>query len=166
MSDPFLGELRLFPYTFSPQGWAACDGQLLPISQNTALFSLLGTTYGGNGVTTFALPDLRGRVPVHQGQGPGLSDRTLGEQDGAEATTLTTAQLPAHTHLPAVSSAEASTNRPAGAVPARGGEYAPTPDGSGAPSSPTGGSQPVPLLQPYLVLRWCIALNGIYPSRS
>src|SRR5262245_26202423 len=98
MSDPFIAEIKMFGGNFAPLGWATCDGQLLPISQYTALFSLLGTTYGGDGVTNFALPDLRGRVPMHPGQGPGLSPRTLGEKAGTETVTLTTAQLPAHNH--------------------------------------------------------------------
>src|SRR5919109_3928213 len=98
MSDPYVAEIRIFPFNFAPRGWAFCNGQLLPISQNTALFSLLGTTYGGNGQTTFALPDLRGRVPISSSQGPGLSNYDLGEIGGFESVTLTTNQLPAHTH--------------------------------------------------------------------
>src|SRR6187402_1117505 len=98
MADPFVAEIRIFPFSFAPKGWAFCDGQLLPLSQNTALFSLLGTTYGGDGKTTFALPDLRGRAPIHQGQGPGLTSRSLGEQDGTETVTLISSQIPAHAH--------------------------------------------------------------------
>src|SRR5439155_18983562 len=111
MSEPFLGEIRLFGFNFAPRGWAFCQGQLLPIAQNTALFSLLGTTYGGNGQTTFALPDLRGRVAVGFGQGPGLSNIDLGQVSGAETATLTQAQMPAHGHLASVSQAAASSTK-------------------------------------------------------
>src|SRR3954465_13916452 len=122
MATPFIGQISLFGGNFAPRGWAFCKGQLLAISQNTALFSILGTTYGGNGQTTFALPDLRGRVPIHFGQGPGLSSYALGETGGAETTTLTVNELPAHTHAvsPRASNNAQTTNRPGGTIPARG----------------------------------------------
>lgn len=123
MSDPYLGEIRLVGFNYAPINWALCDGQLLPISQNSALFSLLGTLYGGNGVTTFGLPDLRGRVPMHQGQGPDLSPRTVGESGGAETVTLTTNQIPSHTHTLTGSAARQDTNLVSGAAPTKGGYY-------------------------------------------
>ena len=163
-ASPFIAEIILFAGNFAPRGWAFCNGQLLSISQNTALFSLLGTTYGGNGQTTFALPDLRSRVPVHPGQGPGLSSYQLGQSGGAETVTLGVNQLPAHTHAatsPPVDTA-ATSNRPtSGMAPARGGAYAPGPSvGS------TGGSQPHTNLQPHLALNYIIATQGIFPSRN
>ncbi len=168
--DPFVGELRLFGFNFAPRGWALCQGQLLPIAQNTALFSLLGTTYGGNGQTTFALPDLRGRAPIGFGQGPGLSDRVQGQWVGAEQVTLVGAQLPPHNHTVGASSA-ATGKSPAGSYPAfttGASSYGGTAD---LQMSPTmvgggGGSQPHGNMSPALVLNWCIALEGIFPSRS
>lgn len=169
-SDPYLGEITLFPYNFAPRGYAFCDGQILPINQNTALFSLLGTTYGGNGITTFALPDLRGRVPLESGQGPGLSNIDLGETGGAEAATLTQSQLPAHSHLASVTQAAGTSTRPATKIPAAGAAvYGASSDGSTfnpAHIQNTGGSQPFSLRTPYLGLHYCIALQGIFPSRS
>ena len=169
MSEPFLAEIVMFAGTFAPRGWAFCNGQILPIAQNTALFSLLGTTFGGNGQTTFALPDLRGRVPVHPGQGPGLPNVTLGESAGASTRTLTIDQLPAHGHLAGVTQGAQAGTRPAGAVPSAGGAYAPASDGSTfnpAFIQPTGGSQPFDLHQPYLGINFIIALQGIFPSRN
>ena len=167
MSEPFLGEIRAFGFNFAPRGWAMCSGQILPIAQNTALFSLLGTTYGGNGQTTFALPDLRGRAPVHQGQGPGLSNKSLGEQAGQETHTLIVTEMPAHTHSQPASNAEQDTNRPVNAVPARGGVYAGSGDGTFMDANTlAGGSQPHNNMQPYLALNYCIALEGIFPSRN
>jgi microcystin-dependent protein len=171
MTEPFLGEIRLFPYNFAPRGWAFCAGQILAISQNTALFSLLGTTYGGNGQTTFQLPDLRGRVPNSAGQGPGLSSYTLGEQGGAENITLIAQQMPAHNHAVAVNNSGSATGRPSGGYPGQtsGNAYAPNSDGSTfAPQavSNAGGSQPHENRPPYLTLNYCIALEGIYPSRN
>lgn len=171
MTEPFLGEIRLFPYNFAPRGWAFCQGQILPIAQNTALFSLLGTTYGGNGQTTFALPDLRGRVPNSSGQGPGLSSYTLGEQGGVETVSLIAQQMPTHNHTIAVNNSGASTGRPSGAYPGQtsGNSYAPSPDGSTfAPQavSNAGNSQPHENRPPYLTLNYCIALEGIFPSRN
>lgn len=171
--DPLIGELRLFGFGFAPRGWAFCEGQLLPISSNTALFSLLGTTYGGDGKTNFALPDLRGRVAVSMGSGPGLSPTQLGDKGGVEQVTLSPNQGPSHSH--GVQAAEtASTTRPNDAVPASvaatsASGFAAAPDGTAmnaAMIAPSGGGEPHENRQPYLVLNWCIALDGIFPSRS
>jgi microcystin-dependent protein len=167
VSAPFLGEIRPFGFNFAPRGWALCDGQLLSIQQNTALFSLLGTQYGGNGVQDFALPDLRGRTALHQGQGPGLTGRSVGERSGEEAHTLTTNQMPQHTHAIAASNSDASSNRPSTQRgPARGGAYDTGSDSEMRPPTPTGGSQPHNNMQPYLVVSYCIALQGIFPARN
>jgi microcystin-dependent protein len=155
MSDPFVAEIRLFAGNFAPKGWAFCQGQILSIQQNTALFALLGTTYGGDGRSTFALPDLRGRVPVGQGQGPGLSLRDLGETGGASTVALLESELPAHGQ-PA-STQPATTNRATSAVPAAGGRYAPP---------PASASQPHENRPPALGLHYIIALQGIFPPRS
>lgn len=173
MSEPFLGELRLMSFNYAPRGWAFCDGQLLAIAQNQALFALLGTTYGGNGQTTFALPDLRGRAPMHAGPSS-AGNVALGERGGAESVTLTAGQLPIHTHTLAASSDLANASVPGNALPAakpRGGmnRYAaPGSETLMAPSSlaPAGGSQPHPNMQPFTVLTWAIALQGIFPSRD
>ena len=177
MADPFIGEIRIFGGNFAPVGWALCDGSLLPITQNTALFSLLGTMYGGDGVRTFALPDLRGRVVVSFGQGPGLSPYVQGQVGGAESSTLTAAQMPAHSHSVGASNTP-STADPKGAVPAKvvgttpgSGThvYGATPDGTtmnNAMIGTSGGGQPVSVLQPYLAINYIIALQGIYPSRG
>ncbi|HEX9994322.1 MAG TPA: tail fiber protein [Acidimicrobiales bacterium] len=169
MSEPFLGEIRLFPYTFAPRGWAFCQGQLLSIAQNTALFSLLGVTYGGNGQTTFGLPDLRGRVAMSSGQGPGLSNYVLGETGGEETVTLLQNQMPMHNHMVNASSQASSASRPSGQFPSAGGAYTGATDGSLMNPSmigAAGGSQPHDNMQPYLTLNYCIALEGIYPSRN
>lgn len=171
MSEPFLGEIRLFPYNFAPRGWAFCQGQILPISQNTALFALLGTTYGGNGQTTFALPDLRGRLAVSSGQAPGGSFYTLGEVGGTETVTLLQNQMPAHNHLVNVNNQGSNTGRPNGSLPGQTSSnvYAPSPDGSTfnpQTISAAGGSQPHENMQPFLVMNYCIALEGIFPSRN
>jgi microcystin-dependent protein len=167
LSEPFLGEIRLFGFNFSPRGWAVCAGQIMSIQQNTALFSLLGTQYGGNGVQTFGLPDLRGRVAINQGQGPGLQNYDIGEITGSETVTLTSQQMPIHTHLQPVTNGPASTSRPHSTVPAAGGSYAAAGDGGAfVPPSTAGGSQPFSILQPLLVLNYCIALQGIFPSRN
>lgn len=190
--EVYLGQLILVGFNFCPRGFASADGQMLPINQNTALFSLLGTTYGGDGRTTFALPDLRGRVPVHIGSGPGLSPVTLGERAGAEQVTLTQQQIPSHTH-PATSAATATTRvqassgtaataDPAGNVLANTGREniynagpAPTPLGPSAAETavsvtttvqPTGGGQPFDNRQPFLGMLWCVATEGIYPPRN
>jgi microcystin-dependent protein len=161
----------IVPYNFSPRGWAFCNGQILPIAQNTALFSLLGTTFGGNGQTTFALPDLRGRVANSSGQGPGLSSYDLGQVGGTESETLTINQMPMHNHpvAPLAFSGDGDATSPAGAFPAKNGAYNSTSDNTlmgVTPSGLAGGSQPFSLLQPYLTLNFCIALEGIFPSRN
>ena len=172
-TEPFLGQLALLPYTFCPRGWTEANGQLVAISSNTALFSLLGTTYGGDGRTNFALPDLRGRVPLGQGQGPGLSNIQLGEQSGAESVTLMTNQMPMHTHALQVSSQAATHAAPANtrvlAATQNAGSYvAAAPDTTLAAGSVgvSGGGQPFSVRNPYLGMRWCIALQGIFPSRN
>ena len=169
MAEPFLSEIRLMSFVFAPRGWALCNGQLLPINQNQALFSLLGTTYGGDGRVNFALPDLRGRSPLHVGAGT-----SLGERDGEEAHTLTVAELPGHSHALSASSDVANTNLPGTALPAgkpRGGinRYAAAGSSNTAlhPGSLTaapGGGQPHNNLQPYLTINFVIALQGIFPS--
>ena len=172
MANPYLGEIRLFPYNFAPSGWQFCQGQTLPISQYQALFALIGTTYGGNGVQNFALPDLRGRVVITSGNGPGLSSFVLGESSGTENVTILANQMPSHTHLLNASDATATVTRPGGAALGRtaGATYAPAPDGSTTMSAssiaPAGGNVPISVLQPYLVLNYCIAMVGIFPSRN
>jgi microcystin-dependent protein len=169
MSEPFIGQIQPFGFNFAPRGWAFCNGQLLPIAQNTALFSLLGTTYGGDGRTTFGLPDLRGRAALHYGQGPGLSDRRLGQRSGTETNTLQVANLAAHTHKAQVSSALGNTDVATGHYLAQTPEdnYHSTTDGSmGGTSASTGNNQAVNNMQPYLTINVCIALTGIFPSRS
>ncbi|MEO5609318.1 MAG: tail fiber protein [Ornithinibacter sp.] len=175
MTDPFVAEIRAFPFTFAPRGWALCDGSLLPISQNTALFSLLGTTYGGDGRVTFALPDLRGRVPVHPGQGPGLTARDLGEQGGQASVSLLVSEMPSHSHAVTASAGAAYARSPSGEHFANqsgglngyaGPSGAPSALLAAAASDATGGGQPHNNLAPYLVLTFCIALQGIYPPRS
>lgn len=171
MPNQFVAEIRIFAGNYAPTGWALCDGQLLPISQNTALFSLLGTTYGGDGRSTFALPDLRGRVPIQPGQGPGLSNRELGESDGSETHTLGTLEMPAHTHNVMVSAANGSADSPIGAVMARNPaaipQYGADADAnlSAEAVANSGGSQPHPNIQPYLTVTYIIALQGIFPQR-
>lgn len=168
MSEPFLGQLMLVPYNFAPRGWALCNGQLLSIAQNSALFSLLGTTYGGDGVTTFALPDLRGRVPLSAGQGPGLSNYTLGEVAGSENVTLLVTQIPAHNHTVTCYNGDPESSSPVNSLPANATSYAATADSLMAQNmiGPAGGSQPHTNIQPFLVLNWIIAMEGIFPSRS
>jgi microcystin-dependent protein len=168
--DPFLGEIRPVGFTFAPVGWALCQGQILPISQNTALFSLIGTTYGGNGVSTFALPDLRGRYAMHAGQGPGLANHDLGESAGVEAVTLTAGNLPAHGHGVGASSAAATAWSPAGGVPAKAARTVYKSGGAAAMASDSlsvaGQNQPHENHQPFLSVIYIIALQGIYPPRS
>jgi microcystin-dependent protein len=173
MSEPFLGELRLVPYNFAPAGWAFANGQVLPISQNTALFSLLGTTYGGNGTTTFQLPDLRGRVPISSGAGPGLSSYTIGETLGVESVTLTVTQMPSHSHLVNASGNKENKASPIGNYPASDAtgitaEYstASTGEMNASMIATTGGGEPHENRQPGLVLNWIIALQGIFPARN
>jgi microcystin-dependent protein len=179
MSDPFLGEIRLFPYNFAPRGWAFCQGQLLPINQYAALFSLLGVNYGGNGTSNFALPDLRDKVPIHWGTGPGLTPYTIGETGGEQSVTLLSTEVPPHNHPMGALAASATATAPAGAYPAEGhGQgrgafqirtFAP----SGTPTSlvptavgPVGSGTPHNNMQPSLVMNWFIALEGIFPARN
>ena len=165
MSEPFLSEIKIISWNFAPKGWAFCNGQFLPINQNQALFSLLGTTYGGNGQTTFALPDLRGRIPIHFGSG-----HTLGEAAGAESVTLTLQQLPTHLHFMGASSQNADIDIPTGANLAafNNGYRQATNLVAITPTtiSSVGGSQPHTNMQPYLTLNFIIALQGIFPSRN
>lgn len=165
MAEPFVSQINLFSFNFAPRGWAQCAGQLLPINQNQALFSLLGTTYGGNGTTNFALPDLRGRVPVGFGNGV-----TLGERAGAETVTLTSAQMPTHNHAVSASSAAPAVGSPTGNTWATGGSaaYASTTNTAMSPLALTnaGGNQPHENRAPSLTLNFCIALQGIFPSRN
>ncbi len=162
MSEPFLGEIRMVGFNFAPQGWAMCNGQVLQISQNAALFSLLGTTYGGNGTSTFQLPDLRGRVAISQGSGPGLTPYVLGESGGSETTSL----VAAHNHELLASESLGTTDLPGSAVPAGGGSYASADDGSRMISTEVTGASAVSILQPFLSLNFIIALTGIFPSRN
>ena len=177
MSEPFVAEIRIVAFNFAPRGWAFCDGQLLPISQNTALFSLIGTTYGGDGRTTTALPNLQGRAPMHPGRGPGLTARRLGEKVGTETVTLTEAQIPSHTHEPWENALNPPTsNEPANKLPSRHVDTNlefifkenPTLDATfnSAQAATTGGSQAHDNMQPFLGLNYVIALVGLYPSRS
>jgi len=173
MSEPFVGEIRMFAGNFAPRGWAFCDGQLLAVSQNDALFSLLGTIYGGDGRTTFGLPDMRGRIPVHAGTGPGLNTIRLGAKAGAEDVTLTVNQLPSHKHNVSANSAAATSSDPTGNVTAN---TAPTNVYSSSLATPqtmnsaaitaTGGSRSHSNLMPSLCVHFIMALVGIYPSRS
>jgi len=174
MTEAFIGSMVLFAGNFAPRGWAFCQGQLLSIAQNSALFSILGTTYGGNGQTTFALPDLRGRAPIGTGQGPGLTNVQLGEQAGSESVTLTSNQMPMHSHAVACDTTATGSANPAGAYPGNPGSlsgtelYGPTANGTMASNmvSPAGGSQPVSIQQPSLGLNYIICLEGIFPSRN
>ncbi|WP_115717103.1 phage tail protein [Gallaecimonas mangrovi] len=172
--DAYTGEIRLFGGNFAPRSWAFCDGQLMPISQNTALFSLLGTTYGGDGISTFALPDLRGRAPMHWGTGPGLSPFVLGETSGVDTVTLLTSQMPAHTHQ-AQAATSSDEQEPQNAVWAQGQSgrlpYEQYSDSVNTTMSPlaltaTGGSQAHNNLQPYQVVNFIICLYGVYPPHS
>lgn len=169
MATPFIAEIVMFGGNFAPRSWAFCQGQILSIAQNTALFSLLGTTYGGNGQTTFALPDLRGRVPIQPGQGPGLTPRVLGEQGGQENVTLLTTQIPAHTHSLGATTAAAGDTIPTGNILSEGSFYhAPPANTTLSPTAigPTGGSQPHNNMQPFLAINFIIATQGIFPSRN
>lgn len=171
MADQFVAEIRIFPFNFPPTGWAFCNGQLMPISQNTALFSLLGTFYGGDGKSTFALPDLQGSSPMSTGQGPGLSDRFLGEQSGTETVTLLQTEIPFHTHVMSAAPEAAEIKTPNGAAlgfSTQGSIYA-----TGSPNvqmhfqslSVYGSSLPHNNMMPYLTVNFCIALQGIFPQR-
>jgi microcystin-dependent protein len=168
--EPFLGQLMLVPYDFAPNGWALCNGQLMSIAQNEALFAVIGTTYGGDGVSTFALPDLRGRVPVSSGQGPGLSSYSVGETYGAESVTLNTTQIPSHTHAVNCDSAKGKQAAPTGHYLAEASSkiYASTANAQmyAGMIEATGGGAAHENRQPSLVLNWIIALQGIFPSRA
>ena len=173
MADPFVAEIRIFPFNFAPKGWAWCDGQLLPLSQNTALFSLLGTTYGGNGKSNFALPDLQGSAPMHPGQGPGLSLYDLGQTGGVETVTLLESEIPAHNHALRANGNDGDLNAPAverclarssgGQIYAASGTI-----GQMGPAAlaPAGSNLPHNNMQPYLTFYFCIALQGVFPPRS
>ncbi len=171
MANPFVGEIRVFPFNFAPLGWARCSGQLLPISQNTALFSLLGTQFGGNGTSNFQLPNLQGSVPINMGEGAELTSRVIGEVGGAPTVTLTAAEIPAHSHS-VVCAAIGTSDSPLDAVFAgshAGNAYAPPGtlvNMNAAAVAPAGGSQPHNNMPPYLVLNFCIALQGVFPSRG
>ncbi|MDO8397011.1 MAG: tail fiber protein [Bradyrhizobium sp.] len=173
MADPFVAEIRIFPFNFPPKGWAFCNGQLLPLSQNTALFSLLGTTYGGNGKSNFALPDMQGNAPMHPGQGPGLSLHDLGELGGSTTVTLLESEIPAHSHsMSGYQSDPADRFNPNNASLARSNNG----QAYGPPSNltqmafqalpPAGGSQPHNNMMPYLTLNFNIALQGVFPPRG
>lgn len=178
MANPFVAEIRIFPFNFAPKGWAFCDGQLLPLSQNTALFSLLGTTYGGDGKSTFALPNLQGNAPMHPGQGPGLSLHDLGESSGSDTITLLESEIPAHSHAANCLTGTAGDSDTAilwaKTVGASRQQAPPNYASTGPPSAqmndraigPAGGDQPHNNMQPYLTLNFCIALQGVYPPRS
>lgn len=172
MADPFVAEIRIFPFNFAPKGWAWCDGQLLPLSQNTALFSLLGTTYGGDGKSNFALPDLQGRAPMHPGQGPGLSLHDLGETGGSETVTLLESEMPSHSHTLRGSPTPADDNQPAGNSLGRSvgsvlyGAAASLVAMADTALPPAGGDQPHNNMMPYLTFYFCIALQGVYPPRT
>jgi microcystin-dependent protein len=174
MAQPYVGEIRIFPFNFAPKGWAFCDGQLLPLSQNTALFSLLGTTYGGNGKSNFALPDMQGNAPMHPGQGPGLSLHDLGETGGVQTVSLLESEIPAHSH--AIESVAggfaANTNVPTGNAFAKANQGSPYVAAgnlinfSDQAIAPAGGSLPHNNMQPFLTLNFCIALQGVFPPRN
>ena len=169
MAQPYVGEIRMFAGNFAPAGWMFCEGQLLPISENETLFQLIGTTYGGDGQSTFALPDLRGRMPMHMGSGGGLSSRTLAESGGVETVTLTTQQIPAHTHVPQGDANSGSSDDPTGRVWASSSaiQFIAGPTNTTMNNTimgNTGGSQPHDNMSPYLVLSFIISLFGIFPS--
>jgi microcystin-dependent protein len=176
--EPYLGQMMQVGFNFCPRGWTSASGQILAISTNTALFSILGTTYGGNGQTTFALPDLRGRVAINQGSGPGLSPYVLGQVGGSETVTLTSTNLPKHDHRAGIQTANAAANSTTAngnalGVSSNNSFIAPPPDPAGnlmdrtmVQIAPSGGSQPISNRPPYLTVNWCIALEGIFPSRN
>ena len=176
MADPFVAEIRIFAFNFAPRGWAFCNGQILPISQNTALFSLLGTTYGGNGQSTFALPDMQGNAPMHPGQGQGLSLRDLGEMSGSTTVTLLVSEIPFHNHtllanpnagdnlIPSPTTSLASST--GGSLYVTGASNPPMAQMAFQALTPAGGSLPHNNMQPYLTLNFCIALQGVFPPRT
>jgi microcystin-dependent protein len=175
VADPFVAEIRIFPFNFPPKGWAFCDGQILPLSQNTALFSLLGTTYGGDGKSNFALPNMQGNAPMHPGQGPGLSLHDLGEMGGSETVTLLESETPSHSHLMMGFAAPGNRSTPIGNAISRVTGATPYVAANPNPPlvtmadvaiTPAGGDQPHNNMQPYLTLNFCIALQGVYPPRT
>lgn len=174
MASPFLAQITLFAGNFAPRGWAFCSGQIMAISQNTALFALLGTTYGGNGQTTFALPDLRSRVPIHPGQGPGLSNYDLGQSGGVESVTLLASQMPPHSHPLNANTSAGTLRDPGGNALAKEAtgqtsvyhNAAPNTTMAAASIGSTGGGQPFTNVQPYLAVNFIIAIEGIFPSRN
>jgi microcystin-dependent protein len=174
MANPFVAEIRIFPFSFPPKGWAFCDGQLLPLSQNTGLFALLGTTYGGDGKSNFALPNMQGNAPMHPGQGPGLSLHDLGESSGSDTVTLLESEIPSHNHLVQASTTSSASPTPSPTVTfgKSSGFAAYSTNTSGlvqladATIAPAGGDQPHNNLMPYLTLNFCIALQGVYPPRT
>ena len=172
MSEPFLAEVRIVGFNFAPRGWAFCDGQILPINQNQSLYSLLGTTYGGDGRTSFALPDLRGRTPIHVGRSNGGADHLLGQKSGEETHTLSAAEMPQHTHAQKASSTQGNTVGTAGTILAReaGNPYTaaatPTQNFASGTITNVGGGQAHNNMQPYLAINFCIALRGLFPSRN
>jgi microcystin-dependent protein len=175
MADPFVAEIRIFPFNFAPTGWAFCDGQLMPISQNTALFSLLGTTYGGDGRSNFALPNMQGNAPMHPGQGPGLSLHDLGETGGSETVTLLASEMPLHSHSLVAQNQPAQLDAPgpdrtfsrsSGGFAYKASPYNQIVQLSNNMIAPAGGDQPHNNMMPYLTLNFCIALQGVFPPRS
>ncbi len=167
--DPFIAEIIMFGGNFAPRGWAFCNGQLLSISQNSALFSILGTTYGGDGRTTFGLPDMRGRVSIHPGTGPGLSQYRLGQKGGSENVTLTVAQMPPHSHIALGSTADGDDTNPTNRYPGASGDidlYANSSNANMGATANTGGNEAHPNIQPYLCVNYIIALVGLFPSRN
>ena len=178
MADTFIAEIRIFPFNFAPSGWAFCNGQLLSIQQNTALFSLIGTFYGGNGTSNFALPNLQGKVPISQGQGPGLSPYSIGETLGSDTVTLLQTQIPSHSHTlnaenPGIGAADQSAPSPTSVLAQSTGGFAYRTDAATQPVqmhpsvvTALGGGQPHSNLQPYLALNFCIALQGLFPARA
>jgi microcystin-dependent protein len=173
MADPFVAEIRIFPFNFPPKGWAFCDGQLLPLSQNTALFALLGTTYGGDGKSNFALPNMQGSVPIHQGQGQGLSLYDLGQTGGSETVTLLESEIPFHVHAMNAATQDPADSNNVGPTTAFGVVGGGTPyqaasTGQMTPQTiaPAGGGLPHNNMMPYLTLNFCIALQGVFPARG
>lgn len=170
--DPFVAEIRIFPFNFAPKGWAFCDGQILPLSQNTALFSLLGTTYGGDGKSNFALPNMQGNAPMHPGQGPGLSLHDLGETGGSDTVSLLESEIPSHSHSLNASLSDGLFTQPSNQFFAQGvgiqiwSVGATNTQFADNAIAPAGGDQPHNNMQPYLTLNFCIALQGVYPPRT